>query len=456
MGTSNVLTISPAPPDQTKYALRIVPFPGLGCEDTLHTTIHASPDILTLNVKPSVSGCEAGISLKNPSLTEGSSPNLTYSYFNDPDATDYVPDPTQITTSGTYYIKAVNAAGCSDIKPIEVKLENTTSIIINDPGPVCQPDKADITQAKITAGSSTALTYTYWKDKDATVPLNAPQAIDSAGTYYIKGTNTLGCTAIVPVKVVIGIQPKLVVKNAVACLSVDLTNAMLVAGSDANLTYSYWKNAAATTVLPSPDKVTTSGTYYIKATNATGCSKVSPVSVQVYPLPVFTLNPAVRVVFPASADLTKAHTGSDSLVYSYWKNLAATDVLDNPAEVKKNGVYYVEATDKAGCTLVLPVLVTIDPPLPVKIVAPNVFTPNNDGTNDLFKISYEGAMQLKYFKIYNRYGQQVYETKQLTDYWDGNFNGSKTPTGTYYWVLEGVDTYRKERVLRSGSITVIR
>lgn len=456
LGTSNTLTLSPAPPDQTQYALRIVPYPGLGCEDTLHTTIHASPDLLTLNVKPRLSGCESGVSLKDPSITEGSSPNLTYSYFNDPDATDYVPDPTQIITGGTYYIKAVNAAGCSDIKPIDVKLDNTPSLIITNPDPTCQPEKADITQAKITAGSSTALTYTYWKDKDATLPLNAPQAIDSAGTYFIKGTNTLGCAAITPVKVVIGIQPKLVVKNAVACISVNLTDAALVVGSDPNLTYSYWRDAAATIALPSPDKATTSGTYYIKATNAAGCSKITPVSVQVYPLPIFTLNPAVRVIFPAAADLTTAHARIDSLAYTYWKDLAATVVLDNPAEVKKSGVYYVKATNKASCTLILPILVVIDPPLPVKVIAPNVFTPNNDGTNDLFRISCEGALQLKYFKVYNRYGQQIYETKQLTDYWDGNFNGSKAPSGTYYWVLEGVDTYRKERVLRSGSITVIR
>jgi gliding motility-associated-like protein len=456
LGTSNTLTLTPAPPDLTQYALRIVPFPGLGCEDTLYTTIHASPDILTLNVKPVLTGCLSGVSLKDPSITEGSSPGLTYSYFTDIDATNFVPDPTQIVASGTYYIKAVNVPGCSDIKPIEVRLDNTPSLLVTDPNTACAPEKVDITQVKITAGSSTALTYTYWKDKDATLPLKSPQAIDSAGIYYIQGTNTVGCSAIAPVKVVIGNTPTLIVKNAAACVTVNLTDSKLFTGSDPDVTYTFWQDAATTLALPSPEKVTKSGTYYVKATNAAGCVKVSPIMAQVFPLPVFTLTPVIRVIFPATVNLTTAYTGSDSLTYSYWKDQAATVTVDNPAEVKSTGVYYVKATSKGGCTLILPTQVTIDPPAVVKLIAPNVFTPNNDGTNDLFKINFEGALQVAYFKIYNRYGQQVFETKQLTNYWDGTFNGSKAPLGTYYWVLEGADTYRRERISRSGSITIIR
>jgi len=456
LGTSNTLTLSPAPPDLTHYALRIVPFPGLGCEDTLYTTIHASPDVLTLNVQPKISGCESGISLKEKSITEGSSPNLTFSYFTDPDANDYVPDPEHVVTSGTYYIRAVNLAGCSDIKPIVVRLNNTPSLIITDPYAVCTPGKADLTQPKVTAGSNAALTYTYWKDKDATIPLKSPEAVDSAGTYYIKAINTLGCTAIAPVKVVIGTQPNLVVKNVVACLTVNLTDAALTTGSDPSLVFSYWKDIAATNVLPSPDSVASSGTYYIKGLNAAGCYSVKPIAVQIYPMPVFRVTPAVTVVFPAAADLTTAYTGSDSLTYTYWKDQAATIVLDNPNAVQKNGIYYIKASNKGICALILPVAVTINPPVMVRIIAPNVFTPNNDGTNDLFRISYEGSLQLTYLKIYNRYGQLVFETKQLSNYWDGNYNGGKAPLGTYYWVIEGTDTYRKERVLRSGSVTVIR
>ncbi len=456
LGTSNTLTISPAPPDLTHYALRIVPFPGLGCEDTLYTTINASNEVLTLKVQDTIRGCQSGVSLKDKSITNGSSPNLTLSYFTDPDAQSYVPDPTSVTTSGTYYIQAFNATGCSDIKPIEVKLDNSPSVIITNPDPVCAPAKVDLTQAKITAGSSAALTYTYWKDKNITIPVKSPQLIDSAGTYYINGTNTIGCSTVMPVTVVMGNLPTLIVKNVASCLFVNLTDASITAGSDQNLTFSYWKNIDATTALTSPDIVTSSGTYYIKATNSTGCFTISPVVAQVFSLPVFTVSNTVSVIYPATVDLTTAYTGSDTLAYTYWKDQAATVALDDPTVIDKSGTYYIKATNKAGCILILSVVVVINPPAIIKIIAPNTFTPNGDGTNDYFKIGYEGILQLNYFKIYNRYGQQVFETKQITDYWDGTFNGSKTPAGTYYWVLDGADAYRKEHVVKSGSITIIR
>lgn len=456
IGTSNSLTITPAPPDLTRYALRIVPFPGLGCEDTLHTTVIASPDILTLKVKDLISGCESGINLKERSITDGSSPNLTFSYFTDMNAEDFVPDPEHVITSGTYYIKAVNTAGCSDIKPIEVKLETTPSILISPPDPVCVPEKVDLTQSKITAGSNATLTYTYWKDKNATIPLRTPQAVDSAGTYYIQGVNTVGCLGIVPVTVVIGTKPNLTVTNLTACSVVNLTSASVTTGSDPNLTFSYWQDAAATRNLPAPGSITASGTYYIKATNAAGCFTISPVAVQVFASPVFQLSNPPPVVFPATVNLTTAYIGSDSLTYTFWKDQAASIILNEADAVQKSGTYYIKATNKAGCSLILPVVVLVNPPPVITIIAPNVFTPNGDGTNDFFTLTSIGALQLNYLKIFNRYGQQVFETKQLSDYWDGTFNGSKIPAGAYYWVLEGADTYRKERVVKSGSITVLR
>ncbi len=456
LGISNILTVSPAPPDGTHYALRIVPYPGLGCEDTLYTTINASPDVLTLKVRDTIFGCTSGISLKTKNITDGSSPNLTYSYFSDPDAENYVPDPDNVTTSGTYYIKAANAGGCTDIKPIYVNLQNTPSVIISNPDPVCYPDKVDLIQAKITVGSSAALTYSYWKDVNASIPLVSPGLVDSSGTYYIKGVNTVGCATVAPVVVVIGKKPNLVVQNTAACLAVNLTGPAITSGSDLNLTYSYYSDAAATQILASPQNITQTGTYYIKATNAAGCYTIAPLRAQVYALPVFTVISPAPVVFPATVDLTATFKSRDSISYSYWKDTSTTIALDNYTSVQKTGTYYIKATNKAGCTFVSSVFVVINLPPVIKIIAPNTFTPNGDGTNDLFTISYEGVLQVDYFKIFNRYGQQVFETKQLSNFWDGTFGGSKIPAGAYYWVLQGSDTYRKERVVRSGNITVIR
>ncbi|RYY30830.1 MAG: gliding motility-associated C-terminal domain-containing protein [Chitinophagaceae bacterium] len=69
----------------------------------------------------------------------------------------------------------------------------------------------------------------------------------------------------------------------------------------------------------------------------------------------------------------------------------------------------------------------------------NAFTPNNDGTNDRLAVRIKGAIQLNYFKVYNRWGQLIYETGRLTDGWDGTWKGVPQEVGTYVWIAEGKD-----------------
>jgi len=70
------------------------------------------------------------------------------------------------------------------------------------------------------------------------------------------------------------------------------------------------------------------------------------------------------------------------------------------------------------------------------IVVPNAFTPNNDGRNDkLFPTNAYKADNLV-FRIFNRYGQLVFETRDWTRKWDGRLNGRDLDAGTYVWTLQ--------------------
>lgn len=69
------------------------------------------------------------------------------------------------------------------------------------------------------------------------------------------------------------------------------------------------------------------------------------------------------------------------------------------------------------------------------ILVPTAFTPNNDGKNDyLFPTNAFGADNLV-FRVYNRFGQMVFEAKDWQRKWDGNVNGQPQNTGTYVWTL---------------------
>jgi gliding motility-associated-like protein len=105
---------------------------------------------------------------------------------------------------GTYTFRVTNSYGCISLSTSQVIVNpqpaTTPNLIITDPEPLCYPAVADLTLASVTDGSSTGLVYTYWTNESAASPLADPNAAVK-GTYYIKGTSTLGCYTVKPVTV---------------------------------------------------------------------------------------------------------------------------------------------------------------------------------------------------------------------------------------------------------------
>ncbi|OQP57252.1 hypothetical protein A3860_11900 [Niastella vici] len=67
----------------------------------------------------------------------------------------------------------------------------------------------------------------------------------------------------------------------------------------------------------------------------------------------------------------------------------------------------------------------------------------------------KGYIELNYFRIYNRWGQIIFETKTLNDGWNGTWNGALQQTGTYIWVAEGIDLLGNT-IRDKGSFVLIR
>jgi len=236
---------------------------------------------------------------------------------------------------------------------------------------------------------------------------------------------------------------------------VDLTAASVTAGSSAGMTLSYFVDSLGTNFLYNPNKVDSSGTYYIHGINKEGCQNTLPVVVALG-LPAIQIIEPPAVDFPTTVDLTKAYVSQPGLTYTFYTDAETNDPVKNYTAIKYSGKFYIKATNQYGCTDIVPVNVTINPPPPYSIVASTAFTPNNDGINDHFALTLVGYVVFNDLKIFNRYGQLVFTGKSLSQYWDGKFDGKELPAGTYYWIFEGEDTYNNVKATKSGSITIIR
>jgi gliding motility-associated-like protein len=90
------------------------------------------------------------------------------------------------------------------------------------------------------------------------------------------------------------------------------------------------------------------------------------------------------------------------------------------------------------------------------IAVPSAFTPNGDGLNDyLYPLNAFKADNLV-FKVFNRYGQMVFESHEWTQKWDGTVNGHAAPAGTYVWMLEYTDRDTGKHVFQKGTAILIR
>ena len=186
-------------------------------------------------------------------------------------------------------------------------------------------------------------------------------------------------------------------------------------------------------------KVTQSGSYYAVLVSAEGCvlnTQKQPIFIDkarpgiTYPLEYAVINLPYR--------LAARNFGSSVL----WNPLTNLDDATKVSPVFKGNtdqLYSIEIKTTTGCITIdtqqVKVIKSVD------IYVPTAFTPNGDGLNELLRPTLMGVKELQYFRVYNRWGQLMFETKTKRDGWDGKLNGSPQPTTVVVWEVQalGVD-----------------
>jgi gliding motility-associated-like protein len=265
----------------------------------------------------------------------------------------------------------------------------------------------------------------------------------------------LGCRDTFRTTIISASSPMyLVVKDQIGgCddVGVDLTKPGLTTGSSDSLLLEYFSDSAATNHIPNPRAVMTSSVYYIRATNPAGCFKIKPVSVTVNSLPVFNVTNPPMAEYPQTIDLTSV-TDNPQLSYTFWEDREQTRPVQTPLAVNQSGTFYIRGADQYQCFTVR----TVDVKISSRLNMPTAFSPNNDGRNDRFRITAQGGLKkVAYFKIFNRWGQEVFSSTDPAAAWDGSVKGKPAESGVYIYILKGTDFVDKEYSVK-GSVTLIR
>jgi gliding motility-associated-like protein len=117
-----------------------------------------------------------------------------------------------------------------------------------------------------------------------------------------------------------------------------------------------------------------------------------------------------------------------------------------------NTRYYVTATTEAGCKATDSIYVLVHDESALNM--PNAFSPGSN-PNPEFKVLHLGTATLKSFRVYNRWGNKVFETSNIEQGWNGQYNGAPQPMGVYVYSVEAV-TNTGKTFTRQGNVTLIR
>jgi gliding motility-associated-like protein len=122
--------------------------------------------------------------------------------------------------------------------------------------------------------------------------------------------------------------------------------------------------------------------------------------------------------------------------------------------VRSNGYAWLTVTDRWGCMATDSVLMSTKSCC--QVFLPNVFSPNGDGKNDVFRMVTKGHQTIKRFIIMNRWGKIVFDTADQYEGWDGSFNGEPQDIGTYQYYLKYECADSGELMEMKGDVTLVK
>lgn len=434
--------------------------------DTVTIYVYTAPDVPP-PIASNMTICEGKttvIDVQNPK------PGNTYNVYDALTGGTFLgktPLTVTLTKTTTLYIEAVSFQGCKQVTgrlPITIKVNPTPvgpKITVENPTGtyIC-----DGLSAKLLSSITSGI---IWSTGETTASIT----VKKAGTYWVYFTDANGCASLKDsVQITIKTPPKVDASNyvvdTVRCnATIGGIHGIVITSGTAPYTYKWFETSDPTKTV-STDLVlqgVPSGKYTLIVTDKNGCE--DRLSNIVIPskggIIAHLTGTPLSGNEPLNIDLIAQTIGVGKPIDYVWvldgKILGTTDSKTNTFSIKNlpfgEHVMMVTVRDTNGCKSVDYLKIFVD--IPVIIHDVNIFTPNNDGKNDVLIFPQQGVQTI-HVTIYDRWGLKLYEWSDPEKGWNGkNESGENVPDGTYYYILEYVDFYNNSH-RKAGYVQLMR
>ncbi|GAB4091440.1 hypothetical protein GCM10028786_03660 [Flaviaesturariibacter terrae] len=349
-------------------------------------------------------------------------------------------------TPGTYTadltVSTVN--GCvANLTSPTISINPTPTVSVVDPAPVCRGGSANL-QANATGATSfqwsptAGLSCTTCPNPVATPLFTTP--------YIVSASNAFGCSAADTVTVTVTQPITMSVLPASDSICIGDSVQLLASGG---VDYTWVTQATAVlscTNCPNPVfRPLVPGIYTATVTGSNSCfTQTIPITIGVGAIPEINLGPDLVLATGTVRPLTSTVTNGPIVSWNWTPatDLSCSTCPQPSVTVRNNRTYVVEGTTGFGCSNTDTLMIrTVCESLQTFI--PNAFSPDGDGINDVLMVRGTGIAQVKSFRVFNRWGETVFERSNFAPNdpsfgWDGKVKGKIGEPDVFLYTAEVV------------------
>lgn len=400
-----------------------------GCTSTGSVTVTVNP-LPIIQAGNDIIVCEGTSVTLSPSPTTG----ITYVWNNGAQSNT----PMNLAIGNyTYTVVGTDVNGCQN--------SDQLNVTVND-----SPETNAGLDQTVCVGTSVVLVGTgadnyAWSNGVVNNSSFTPQ---TTTTYTLTGTNNNGCFTTDQVIVTVNPLP-----NINAGLDRNICdNDQVTLTATGGVTYA-WSNGGQNGQSLTPPIGAT--TFTVTGTDANGCVNSDQVTITVFATPISAFTGDPMTGYPGLVTLL-TNTSQNASIFNWDLGNGATSTSQNSMGIYTSpGTYTVILSASNGICSDESTADVIVMPWPDAIIhVPNVFTPNNDGSNDVFFLDVQFGETIL-VQVFNRWGDLMSEINDFSKSWDGKSNGNDASEGVYFFKYRITDHNKKEYT-GHGPVTLLR